>query len=85
MGDDLRTGDVVTAGDSVIEYAKYCEAVAAGDDVTAQRLIDEIGEYNRYDCVSTLRLRDWLLGLAADHGVTPHGVVAIQDSGTEDT
>lgn len=85
MGDDLRTGDVVTAGDSVIEYAKYCEAVAADDYATAQRLLDEIGQYNRYDCASTLRLRDWLLGLAADHGVTPHGAVAIQDSGAEDT
>lgn len=30
-----------------------------------------IADYNRYDCVSTLRLRDWLLRLAAERGVLP--------------
>jgi uncharacterized protein len=80
MGDDLRTGDVTTAGDSVIEYAKYCEAVSAGDSANAQRLLDEIEDYNRYDCVSTLRLRDWLIARAEDHGVAPHGVLAVGES-----
>lgn len=83
MGDDLRTGDVTTAGDSVIEYAKYCEAASAGDKATAGRLLEEIADYNRYDCVSTLRLRDWLLDRAIDHGVAPHGVVVVEDSAAD--
>ena len=83
MGDDLRSGDVTTAGDSVIEYAKYCEAVTAGDESTAQQLLDEIEDYNRYDCVSTLRLRDWLLARAVDRGVAPHGVVAVDESASD--
>jgi uncharacterized protein len=83
VGDDLRTGGVTTAGDSVIEYAKYCDAVAAGDAGEAGRLLDEIADYNRYDCVSTLRLRDWLLARAVDYGIQPHGVMAVEESGTE--
>jgi len=85
MGDDLREGDVTTAGDSVIEYAKYCDAVAAGDDVEAGRLLAEIADYNRYDCVSTLRLRDWLLGRAVERGIEPHGVVAVEEPVPETT
>lgn len=46
MGDDLRSGDITTAGHSVIAFAKYCEAVQAGDG-RAQRLLDEIGGRNR--------------------------------------
>ncbi len=85
MGDDLRTGGVTTAGDSVIEYAKYCDAVAAGDTSEAGRLLEEIADYNRYDCVSTLRLRDWLLERAVERGIEPHGVVVVEDSGPETT
>ena len=35
-----------------------------GDSEGAQRIFDDIAEYNRDDCVSTLRLRDWLRALA---------------------
>lgn len=83
MGDELREGDVTTAGDSVIEYARYCEEVAAGHDAQARRLLEGIADYNRYDCVSTLRLRDWLLDRATDRGVRPHGVVAIEAPGAD--
>src|SRR5690606_18987092 len=30
-----------------------------------------LADYNRYDCVSTRRLRDWLIGLAKQAGVLP--------------
>lgn len=30
----------------------------------AQSILDAIADYNRYDCVSTLRLRDWLIALS---------------------
>ncbi|WP_284255175.1 TM0106 family RecB-like putative nuclease [Pseudolysinimonas kribbensis] len=70
MGDELRTGDVTNAADSVQQYVDYCQARDAGRTEEAQRLLAEIADYNRYDCVSTLRLRDWLLGLADAHGVS---------------
>lgn len=62
MGDDLRDADGVTAGgDSIIEYQRYREAVAAGDDADAAARLEALRAYNEYDCLSTLRLRDWLL------------------------
>jgi uncharacterized protein len=35
----------------------------------AAAALDESGGYNQYDCLSTLRLRDWLLDRAAEHDV----------------
>ncbi len=69
MGDQLRTGDVTTAGDSIVEYADYCELVEAGQAAAAAAKLAGIADYNEYDCISTLRLRDWLLQRAAEHGV----------------
>lgn len=71
MGDDLRSGDVATAGDSMVEYALACSLRDAGDDAGRQTRLDAIADYNAYDCLSTLRLRDWLLERAAEHGVRP--------------
>ncbi|PZR52924.1 DNA helicase [Xylanimonas oleitrophica] len=73
MGDDLRSGDVQTAGASIEEYARARQAVLRGDTERGQRLLDAIADYNEYDCRSTLALRDWLLGLAAEHGIAPEG------------
>ena len=65
MGDDLRDADGVTAGgDSIIEYQRYREAVAAGDEAQAALRLEDLRQYNEYDCLSTLRLRDWLLAHA---------------------
>lgn len=60
MGDDAARSGVTDAATSVVEYAEYCDLVAAGaqDEAAARRA--EILEYNRYDCLSTLRLLDWL-------------------------
>lgn len=49
-----RTGEVKTAGGSVVAYEKWRESHVAA-------ILDEIENYNRIDCVSTERLRDWLL------------------------
>ncbi|GMA21044.1 TM0106 family RecB-like putative nuclease [Arsenicicoccus piscis] len=65
MGDQLRGGDVTTAGESIVEYHRFTEAVVADRHDDAAALLTAIADYNRYDCLSTLRLRDWLLGLAA--------------------
>ncbi len=47
-------GDVATALDSIVEFEHWRET---GN----QTLLDAIERYNEEDCVSTLRLRDWLL------------------------
>ncbi|MGO1736536.1 MAG: TM0106 family RecB-like putative nuclease, partial [Leucobacter sp.] len=75
MGDELRDEDGVTSGaQSVTEYAEASalrESDDAAEQIEAQRRIDAIGDYNRYDCVSTLRLRDWLLRVAVEQGAEP--------------
>ena len=66
-----RAGEVKTAGGSVVAYERWLEE---GDGA----ILVEIEDYNRIDCVSTEKLRDWLVAirpagpwpsLAADRGV----------------
>ncbi|PHO01885.1 nuclease [Rhodobacteraceae bacterium 4F10] len=57
-----RTGEVKTAGGSVVAYEDWRES---GD----QQVLDEIEDYNRIDCVSTEYLRDWLMGLRPEGAV----------------
>ena len=40
-------------------------------------MLKEIEEYNRYDCRSTRRLRDWLMARAIESGVPPRGPVPV--------
>ncbi len=54
--DLVRDGEVKTAGGSVVAYEKWLET---GE----QKILDEIEDYNRIDCVSTEDLRDWLAGI----------------------
>ncbi|WP_458116524.1 TM0106 family RecB-like putative nuclease [Arthrobacter sp. D2-10] len=69
MGSNLRSGDVTDAGASVVAYAQYCEARDSGDSERAADILTGISDYNRYDCLSTLELRNWLLGLAGERGI----------------
>lgn len=80
MGDELRQADVKSGGDSILEYVRARELLATGsvDPATglagaaaAQHVLDDLAEYNRYDCVSTLRLRDWLLDIARREQIEP--------------
>jgi hypothetical protein len=64
-----REGDVTTAGESITEYADARTFRDRGDLGAWQRTLDQIAEYNRIDCLSTLGLRDWLLDSAAAAGV----------------
>ncbi|WP_163165533.1 TM0106 family RecB-like putative nuclease [Arthrobacter sp. Alg241-R88] len=64
MGSNLRSGDVKDAGASVVAYAAYCATRDAGNDAEAEKILTSISDYNQYDCLSTLRLRDWLLEVA---------------------
>jgi uncharacterized protein len=71
MGDEVRESDVQTGAASVDEYVRYTQARDAGDTATAEEILADIADYNRYDVVSTHRLRDWLLGIAQRYGVEP--------------
>jgi len=71
MGAEVRTADVQNAAASIEEYAAAMEQMEAGDAPGGQARLDEIHDYNRYDCVSTLRLRDYLLSLAPTQRVEP--------------
>ncbi|GAA2444077.1 TM0106 family RecB-like putative nuclease [Agromyces soli] len=78
MGAELREADVKSGADSITEYVRASELQAAGQlegdaeaAAEAARILADLADYNRYDCVSTLRLRDWLLELGRGAGVTP--------------
>ena len=59
MGGELRRGEVTKATDSITQYARYSELTASGDHEQAAAVLKEIEDYNRYDCRSTHRLRNW--------------------------
>ncbi len=69
MGTHLRSGDVTDAGASVVAYANFCTARDTGQTEEAAAILASISDYNEYDCLSTLELRNWLLGLAAERGI----------------
>ncbi|WP_148571975.1 TM0106 family RecB-like putative nuclease [Nocardioides caldifontis] len=72
MGAETRAGMAVAAGDaSVAEYHESRALRARGLVAEADDKLAALESYNRYDCVSTLELRDWLARLAAEQGITP--------------
>ncbi|PXX08122.1 TM0106 family RecB-like putative nuclease [Mycolicibacterium moriokaense] len=85
MGSELRTGDVTTAAESITMYARYCELHADGL-AEAANVLKEIEDYNRYDCRSTHKLRDWLIKIAIESSVPPLGPQPVADgTAIEDT
>ncbi len=79
MGNELRGGEVTKATDSITEYARYCALRDAGHHDEAATVLKEIEDYNRYDCRSTHRLRDWLINRAFEAGVPPRGPQPVRD------
>jgi predicted RecB family nuclease len=53
---EKRAGDVQTAAESIVIYNAWREK-------PEQHLLQQIADYNEIDCISTLKLRDWLMGL----------------------
>jgi predicted RecB family nuclease len=51
-----REDAVRSAGDSIVVYERW-------RNLREDRLLQEIEDYNKADCISTLKLRDWLLTL----------------------
>ncbi|MFZ8758708.1 TM0106 family RecB-like putative nuclease [Microbacterium sp. HMH0099] len=71
MGDEVRTSDVQRGDDSIVKYVEARALAADGDADGARRVLDDLADYNRYDCVSTRRLRDWLVERARESGAVP--------------
>ena len=86
MGDELRDEEGVKAGDaSILAYHEFRE-LREPEPEKAQALLDDLQAYNTYDCLSTLRLRDWLLERAEEAGVRDQIVPRIKDiQGEEDS
>ncbi|WP_159703519.1 TM0106 family RecB-like putative nuclease [Arthrobacter sp. 18067] len=75
MGQHLRSGDVTDAGASVVAYADFCTARDTGQAGQAAAILEGIRDYNEYDCLSTLELRNWLLARAAERDIFPGGSI----------
>ncbi|MGO1802246.1 MAG: TM0106 family RecB-like putative nuclease [Microbacteriaceae bacterium] len=71
MGDDVRTSDVQKGDDSIVQYVAARQLAAAGETADADAVLADLADYNRYDCVSTRRLRNWLIEIAKQKGVNP--------------
>lgn len=71
MGDEVRTSEVQRGDDSIVKYVEARALAADGDAAGAQQVLDDLADYNRYDCVSTRRLRDWLVDRARESGAVP--------------
>ncbi len=71
MGEEVRTSDVQRGDDSIVRYVEARALAEAGHVEERQRILDDLADYNRYDCVSTLRLRDWLVDRAREADLRP--------------
>src|SRR5690625_670618 len=84
MGDELRGDEVATGADSMVAFAQYATLRAGGESAAAATLRQSITDYNAYDCLSTLRLRDWLLAQGQAAGVERRAVqLAVDEDGLE--
>ncbi|HRA26468.1 TM0106 family RecB-like putative nuclease [Ornithinibacter sp.] len=70
-----REGEVQGGAESIVVYHQFSAATNEGRTDEAASLLAEIADYNELDCVSTLRLRDWLLARCRDAGGSPAGPV----------
>ncbi|GAA4397140.1 TM0106 family RecB-like putative nuclease [Fodinibacter luteus] len=68
-----REAAVTNAADSIVVYHQFVAATVAGRTDEAATLLAEIADYNRDDCESTWRLRDWLLAQGSAVGVVGAG------------
>jgi DNA polymerase III delta prime subunit len=64
-----RSGSVLSAGGSVVEYQRWIDSGKPRDPV-ASTLLQGIREYNRVDCESLWGLRSWLLERQRESGIT---------------
>src|SRR5690625_7544905 len=68
----------------MVAFAQYATLQAGGESAAAATLRQSITDYNAYDCLSTLRLRDWLLAQGQAAGVERRAVqLAVDGDGLE--
>ncbi|MDR6866660.1 uncharacterized protein J2Y69_001253 [Microbacterium resistens] len=71
MGEEVRTSDVQKGDESIVQYVQARALAAEGSSAAADAILTDLADYNRYDCVSTRRLRNWLIGIARSENVLP--------------
>jgi len=71
MGDEVRTSDVQKGDDSIVRYVEARALAEGGDEAAGERILADLADYNRYDCVSTRRLRNWLVERAREANLLP--------------
>ena len=81
--DTTRTGHVTTATSSIDAYAAHLSALQAGDHHLAEKILTDIAAYNRDDCHSTARLRDWLEDQRTRHHITTRPLLQTRISAEE--
>ena len=64
-----RTGNVISAGGSVVEYQKWLDA-GEPEDPASSPILEGIRAYNEFDCVATVGLRNWLLERQSEAGIS---------------
>jgi predicted RecB family nuclease len=74
---EARTGEVKTAGGSVVAYENWRES-------KDPKILEEIRDYNKIDCISTQKLRDWLISSVRPADVSWRRVGAEISIGTFD-
>jgi predicted RecB family nuclease len=64
-----RQSDVTDAMGSVVDYERW---ISSGEPQCWQGspILEQIRKYNEEDCISTLRLTDWLRNLQQEHGIS---------------
>ncbi|MEV2276887.1 TM0106 family RecB-like putative nuclease [Nocardiopsis sp. NPDC049922] len=78
-----RGGDVTTATSSIDAYAAHLAAREAGHTDQAEHILASIADYNRDDCHSTARLRDWLEEHRTAQGITDRPLIQTELSETD--
>jgi predicted RecB family nuclease len=63
-------GNVATASDSIIQYEHVIKLREENNHEEADRILQNIYDYNEVDCQSTKELDDWLRKVAADNKIT---------------
>lgn len=66
-----RDGDVKTAVSSIEAYEEYLTLAHLGETERADEVLRGISDYNEYDCVSTLRLFEFLHEIREKAGIEP--------------
>lgn len=65
-----RSTDIVSGGESIVQYARWIESGEPGDWQMSP-ILSNIRDYNRDDCDSTEGLYAWLRRLADENGISP--------------